>query len=243
MPRAFVAGATGYTGRAVARELCRRQVEVVAHVRPDSNELDRRTRELEEIGAAVDSSPWEERAMADTLAAVAPSHVFSLLGTTRARARAARAEANGVPTYDSIDYGLTALLIEAACSIHPPPRFIYLSATGVSASRPRNPYYLARWKAERDLVDSGLRAVIARPGLITGNDREERRYLERIAALLGDRALGAAGRLGAKRLRDRYLSFTASELATALVSLALSDKGGVCKGEILRRYAHRYNRP
>ena len=232
-----MAGATGYTGRAVVGELCRRQVEVVAHVRPDSKEIGRWTRELDEIGAAVDSSPWDEEAMADTLAAVAPSHVFSLLGTTRARARAARSETDGVPTYDSIDYRLTALLINAACSIHPPPRFIYLSATGVSSSRPRNPYYLARWKAERDLVDSGLRAVIARPGLIAGGDREKSRPMEQVAALLGDRALAMAGRLGARGLRDRYLSFTADELAWALVSLALSDKGGACEGEVLRRYA------
>ncbi len=232
-------GASGYTGRAVVRELLRRRVEVIAHVRPDSPYLEHCREEFAEAGATVDTTPWKSQPMRDALERARPSHVFSLLGTTRARARTARGRGEGAPSYDSVDYGLTALLIEACAALHPPPRFIYLSASGVptlSARPPLGSYYRARWKAEQDLDASGLRAVIARPGFITGGDREEFRPLERLGALLLDAALRIAGATGLKGLRERHRSFTAAELAEALVSLALTDRGGLFHGGILRRY-------
>ena len=53
MQIAFVAGATGYTGREVVRVLLERGVRTVAHVRPDSPHVDEWRSRFEAQGAAV----------------------------------------------------------------------------------------------------------------------------------------------------------------------------------------------
>ena len=58
MQRAFVAGATGYTGRAVVRELTDRGLECIAHVRPDSPRLEEWRRVFTAMGATFDCTPW-----------------------------------------------------------------------------------------------------------------------------------------------------------------------------------------
>src|SRR5262245_54108830 len=90
MSKAFIAGASGYTGREVIRVLVARGVQTVAHVRPDSPRRAALVRELEADGASVDVTPWQDAAMVKTLTAISPSVVFALLGTTRARANATR---------------------------------------------------------------------------------------------------------------------------------------------------------
>ena len=231
--RAFVAGATGYTGREVVRALVARGVMTVAHVRPDAPRLEEWRDRFAADGALVDETPWEEAAMTTTFTRLRPTHVFALLGTTRARSRAeARSAADG---YERIDYGLTALLLRAALAAGSQPRFVYLSAAGVR-ERSGNPYIAVRWRMERELAGSGLLYVIARPSFITGPDREESRPAERIAATVAD-ALGAfAGALGATGFRDRYRSTSAATLARALVRLALdpATADGVVESEALR---------
>src|SRR5690349_17348861 len=123
MQIAFVAGATGYTGREVVRALVGRGVRAVAHVRPDSSRVDAWRARFEAAGAAVDTTAWADAAMTDTLSALQPTHVFSLLGTTRARRRAS-ASRGKAESYESIDYGLTALLIRAAVASGSKPRFV-----------------------------------------------------------------------------------------------------------------------
>src|SRR5215208_1501420 len=68
MTTAFVAGATGYTGREVVRQLVERGVRAVAHVRPDSPRLAEWRERFAELGAEVDATPWEEPAMRASLA-------------------------------------------------------------------------------------------------------------------------------------------------------------------------------
>ena len=241
MPTAFVAGATGYTGREVVRALVGRGARAVAHVRPDSPRLAEWRERFGEMGAEVDATPWEEPAMRATLARWRPTHVFALLGTTRARGKRADESGGGgaVPdSYESVDYGLTSLLIRAtvaSSSAGSRPRFIYLSAAGVREGI-KNAYVAARWRAESELRASGLPFVIARPGFITGADREERRPLERVAAVVGNALLAVAGVLGASGLRQRYRSMTGAELAAALVRLALDPltEDVVVDGEGLR---------
>ncbi len=221
--RAFVAGATGYTGRHVVGELLVSGIDVVAHVRPGSPSAAGRER-MQALGATVDATPWDAAAMEATLARLRPDLVFALLGTTRARGRAA-GEAGREETYETVDYGLTVLLLRATRTSAPDARFIYLSALGVGASEPRNDYLRARWRVEAELSESGLDFLIVRPSFISGPDREERRTGERVAARVLDAAVGGLALVGARRARDRYASVTGAELARMLVAAALQVDG------------------
>ncbi len=218
---AFVAGATGYSGQAVVRELVRIGVGAVAHVRPDSVQLASWKATFTGLGAEVATFAWSKGAdgMAAGLAHVAPTHVFALLGTTRKRARAEGRAAQDA--YAAIDVGLTSMLIAACQRLSQRPVFVYLSAVGV---RPRtsNPYLRARALVEGELMASGLPYVIARPSFLTG-DREERRVGERVAAFSMNAALACVAALGGTRLRARYRSVRASELAQALVTMAFDS--------------------
>ncbi len=217
--RAFVAGATGYVGREVVAALRAAGVETVAHVRPDSPRLAEWTRRFAALGATVDSTPWEEAPLRDRLVALTPTHVFALLGTTRARARAADQAGAPAADYEAVDYGLTAMLLRAAQAVGPRPRFVYLSAAGVREGT-GNAYLAARVRVERELRGAGVHYVIARPAFVTGDDREESRPAERWGAMVGDAALAVVGRLGGRALEARWSSITGASLARGLVRVA-----------------------
>ena len=218
MQIAFVAGSTGYTGREVVRVLLARGVRTVAHVRPDSPRVEEWRRRFETAGAAVDSTPWGDAEMTYTLSTLQPTHVFSLIGTTRARRResATRGEAE---SYDAIDFGLTAMLIRAAVASGSKPRFVYLSSLGVR-EHTSNPYLVARWRAESMLRASGLPYTIARPSFITGPSRDESRPLERASAVVANAVAAIARVAGAHRFAGRVHSMTGADLAEGLVRQA-----------------------
>ena len=231
---AFVAGATGYTGREVVQCLVGRGVRAVAHVRPDSPSLAEQRARFEAMGAEVDATPWEPVALAGAFARIEPTVVFALLGTTKRRARAAE-ERGSVETYETVDYGLTAMLIEAAAGAKKRPRFVYLSSAGVTETT-TNAYLQARARVERLLRDRGLAYRVARPSIITGEDREDDRPLERAGATALNGALSVVAALGGKKLRDRYASTDAKTLAAALVRIGLTDgaSGRIYESEDLR---------
>jgi uncharacterized protein YbjT (DUF2867 family) len=200
-PVAFVAGATGYTGREVVAALRERGIRTIAHVRPDSARV----------------AEFRERFTALGAERVRPTHVFALLGTTRARARSEGMSAQ--QAYARIDYGLTKWLVDAALALGSSPRFVYLSAAGVDPES-KNNYVAARARTEQCVKSSGLPYTIARPSFITGPDREEDRPLERIGGVVADGVLAFVGALGARKLRARYRSTTAAQLARGLVRIA-----------------------
>ena len=217
--RGFVAGATGLTGRGVVRHLLARGAEAIAHVRPDARELAAQRAAFEALGARVDTTPWDEAAMTETLRRLAPSAVFALLGTTRKRAKAEGAR-DAAAAYEAIDYGLTALLRRAAEASGVRPRFVYVSMVGLDRSRDsKNPYTQVRVRIERELVAGALPYTIVRPSLIIG-DRDDARAGESLAAGALDGALGLVGALGGRRVRDRYRSITGDALGAACVRLA-----------------------
>jgi uncharacterized protein YbjT (DUF2867 family) len=218
--RTFVAGATGYVGRSVVAALRDRGVETVAHVRPDSSRLAEWTAHFGELGATVDSTPWDAAAMTARLRQLQPTVVFALLGTTKARAQEAARSGAAVADYDTVDYGLSTLLLQAAQGCQPAPKYVYLSAAGVSEGT-GNAYLAARVRLERELRASGVHFIIARPAFITGDDREENRPVERISARLGDMALAVAATFGARSLQQRWASLTGPALAESLVRLGL----------------------
>ena len=217
----FVAGATGYVGRGVVEELAARSLRVVAHVRPGSRAGAALAPRFEALGAEVDRTPWEPEAMAATLARLQPDAVFALLGTTRRRARQA-ARRGERADYAAVDRDLTLLLLRAAVAGGSAPRFVYLSALGAEAGA--GAYYAARRAVEEALRDGALPWIIARPGFVSGPDRDERRVGERFAAVLADAGLGLLAALGARRLRDRYASLDGRTVARALVDLALDPE-------------------
>lgn len=232
MVRALVAGATGYTGRALVRALRERGAIVFAHVRPDSPRLAEWQARFGALGAEVDATSWEAAAMRATLARTQPTHVFALLGTTRRRMRAEGTAAN---SYEAVDYGLTSLLLEATRTAAPAARFVYLSAVG--ASERGNAYLRVRGRVERELRASGLSWLAARPAFITGSDREEKRTAERVAGGAIDLFLKTAATLGAHGPYERYASLTAEELAAALATLGETAPDGVYDAAALRAAA------
>ncbi|HEX9106295.1 MAG TPA: NAD(P)H-binding protein [Longimicrobiales bacterium] len=235
--KAFVAGATGYTGREVVRALVRAGADTVAHVRPDSPWLAEWRARFQDEGARPDATPWEEAALGERLRALQPTHVFALLGTTRARAAAARRAGAPPADYENVDFGLTVMLLHAAAACPADaagrrPRFVYLSAIGARADT-SNRYMQVRGRVEALVRASPLPYLIVRPGFISGGDREERRPLERILATSTDIGTALLGTLGARRLRARLRPRSGEELARAIVRLALAGREGVVEAEEL----------
>ena len=231
MATAFVAGATGYTGREVVACLIRRGLKPIAHVRPDSPRASEWRSHFSSMGAIVDHTPWEAGAMRAAMIAHAPMATFALLGTTRRREK----ETGGAASYEAVDIGLTLLLLEATQAVVPPPRFVYLSAAGVTDAS-RGAYLKARATVEARVRASGLPFTIARPSFITGPDRDEDRTGERMAAGAVDAGLAVLSALGARKLRARWGSTTGSLLAEALVRASLDPgaAGRVLESEQLR---------
>lgn len=226
--KAFVAGATGLTGRFVVQALCENGVSVVAHVRPDSPRLSEWTDRFVALGARVDSTPWELKAMQEGFKIEKPDLVFALLGTTKKRQTT-----QGDGDYMAVDFGLTALLIDALHA-QPTTRFVYLSAIG-SKEGVRSAYMKARWLAEEHLRQSRLPYLIARPSFIFG-DRDEARLGERWVGGAADALIGAVGLLGARRFAKRVGSIQGRELGYGLVreALAWPEDGRVLTSEGLR---------
>lgn len=225
---AFVAGATGLTGRFVVEALIGRGAPTVAHVRPDSGRLAEWTARFEGLGAAVDTSPWTAESMADAMRRHRPEQVFALLGTTAKRSRA------GDGDYRSVDFGLTVMLIDAVKAAGlDRSRVVYLSSMG--AERARGAYLKARADAEAHLRASGLPFTIARPSFIVG-ERDEHRPGEAVGAAVADAPLKLIGLLGGRRTADRYRSITGPELAQGLVRAAFDPaaEGAVVDSADLR---------
>ena len=211
--RAFVAGATGLTGRHLVSALTRLGMDVFAHVRPDSPRRDHWQKTFEEQGAQCSFAPWEPQSIHDTVKVIKPQVVFGCLGTTRRRAAA------GGGDYTAVDYGLTAMLIDAACQLEPLPLFVYLSAVGVSENS-KTAYMKARADVESYLAQSRLHSLIVRPSFIIGS-RDDKRPGEAVGARLSDGALAALGCFGLAKVVGPYRTVTGQMLAEGMAMLTM----------------------
>lgn len=222
MQKAFVAGATGYTGQQVIKELLQRGIPTVAHIRPDSSRLDYWKEHFSALGAQIDCTAWDSESIKSGIATHNPDLLFALLGTTKKRAVQTKTQGRNTSdeSYEKVDFGYTAMLIDAGVALSTQPRFVYLSALGVSENSP-GAYMKARWKAENHLKNSSLPFTIIQPCFITGTDREESRPLERMGAVIGDALLSALSLAGGKTLKAKYESIDATTLAQAMVRFGL----------------------
>lgn len=220
---ALVFGATGYTGNAVVRRWTPHG-PVIAHVRPDSKSSSQNATSFAQCGAQVEQVPWQDAAIEELVQRTQPFVVFSLLGTTRARAKADLSQQDQDDPYAAVDERLTLMAARATHKYAPQALFVYLSALGVSGNT-TNRYLLARYHVEEYLRASGLKHVIARPAFVTGSDRTDFRPGERALAVTTDvvfDALAFTGIGALRALRDKFASLTGDELASALVSLAVA---------------------
>lgn len=215
----FVAGATGFVGKALVAEACRAGHRVWAHVRPDSAQLPMWQAHFSGLGAEVSSAAWQPAAMADALRHIGPALVFCCIGTTQKRMGRDGKAAN---SYEAVDYGLTKLLAEACVAAGGVERLVYLSSLGASATA-SGAYLQWRFRAEQAVQQASVPWTIARPSIITGA-RDERRPAEHAAGVVLDGMLALAGALGAKALRQRYRSNDDASLARALLRLAVDPQ-------------------
>jgi uncharacterized protein YbjT (DUF2867 family) len=211
---AFVLGATGFVGREVVRQLCVRGTKTYAHVRPDSSKLGEWRTKFGELGAEVDATAWDAAALAARWRELAPAQIYVLIGTTRSKAKTDQVQGD---IYETVDLGLTKLAVDAARASEQKPRIVYLSSVGADATA-RSAYLRARGKAEDVVKSSGLPWVIARPSIITG-ERDDGRFGEKTAGVVGDGLLAVVGVFGGKKVRDRYRSTTPDVLASALIRI------------------------
>jgi NADH dehydrogenase len=227
---AFVLGATGFVGREVVRQLCVRGTKTYAHARPDSSKLAEWRTKLGELGAELDTTAWDVAALAARWRELAPAQIYVLIGTTRNKAKSDHVQGD---IYEAVDLGLTKIAVDAARASEQKPRIVYLSSVGADASA-RSAYLRARGKAEDVVKNSGLPWVIARPSIITG-ERDEGRFGEKTAGVVGDGLLAVVGVFGGKKVRDRYRSTTPDVLASALIRIGEApEQGMIVDGADLR---------
>jgi len=221
----FIAGATGYTGREIARLAATQSIETLAHVRPNSPRRVHWTEQFEHWGATATTVAWEPTALEETFRATPPSHIFATLGTTKARTKREQKSGNIITGYEGVDYGLTKMAYEAATTLDHPPIFIYLSSLGVDAPK-RNAYLDARYRIEQQIHQGPLPYIIFRPAFITGPNRDEFRLIERAGAVVSDALFTGLAGLGVKSPKTKWGSINNTNLAKAMLKAAL-DPGAL----------------
>ena len=155
MTRVFFAGASGFTGRALLGHPDARLLDIIIHLRPDSQSIKNFKGDDRVRIASFDDPEGLAVAMAGCDA------ILSTIGTVQARFEP------GV-SYETVDYQTTVALIEAAkrSSIG---RFVLMSSWG--AGHPVGPYLKWKDKTEKALIDSGIDYTIVRPSYLQGEGR------------------------------------------------------------------------
>jgi uncharacterized protein YbjT (DUF2867 family) len=193
-PITFVAGASGFVGRALVAELAARGAHVLAHLRPGSPRAARAGAAFAAAGADVERAELS----ALDLAELAPTHVFFV--------------ADGGAQHTE----LVRAALGACTVLERAPRFVYLSSLG-AAPNSRLAYLRARATAEQAVVESSMPFTIARPGVIHGPGRGERRPGEALLAGALQVWTLAARLAGARQHARRYRPTNGAELAHGLV--------------------------
>lgn len=149
--RVFVAGATGAVGHSLLELATKRQVDVLAHVRPKS---------ASKLGdRPVAAIELTDPKLVESLRGC--TTVVQLIGTMKKRFAAG-------DTYETSDIGTTRSLVDAAKACGTVDHLVLLSSVG--AGGPRGAYLKAKAEAERLVTTSGIPYTIFRPSAF--EDRE-----------------------------------------------------------------------
>lgn len=157
---AFVAGATGFTGRAIAaQDPARHGVELRLQVRPGSPSAEKLTGDRRVTVVDLD----DRVALEDALMGV--DCVVQLIGTVRARFRE-------TGDYEAVDFGTTQKLLDAA-QLRKVPHFLLVSSIGAGTGVGE---YL-KWKRRtEELVRRGnVPWTIVRPSYLAGDEEFKER--------------------------------------------------------------------
>jgi uncharacterized protein YbjT (DUF2867 family) len=149
MPIAFVAGATGYTGRRLVEQL--RTGSSPWNVRPHA-------RAEGKIDGAFVCDPSDVARLTEGVRGC--DAIVQMIGTVR------KNFAEG--DYEKIDYGTTVALAQAAKAARV-PRLLLLSSVGASSGW--GSYLQVKRKTEDHVIASGLEYTIVRPSFIVGPGR------------------------------------------------------------------------
>jgi len=157
--KVFIAGATGYVGRQIVRDLIKAGHSVSAIVRKGSE-----GKLPEEVQGKITIITGDVQASVSYRAALDGCEaVINLPGLLREFPR------KGI-TFEGVHFLGTKSLVDAAI-IAGVTRFIQMSALGVcEGARPK--YQETKFRAEEYLIASGLRWTIFRPSLMFGNEKE-----------------------------------------------------------------------
>lgn len=160
MVTVFIAGATGFTGRAISHiDAESLNLDLILHVRPNSN-----SHHLLANDPRVREAPLDEP---DALAqAMRPATVvIQLIGTTKR-------QFTDEISYETVDYQTTEQLL-AAAKVAKIEHFILLSSALAQTSL--GEYLTWKQRTEELVTLSQIPYTIVRPGAITGNQRMRER--------------------------------------------------------------------
>jgi len=203
--RLAVTGANGFVGRHVIEHAARAGWDVVGIVRSEAA-----SRVVGEFGGrpALLTDPRFEGLPNVLEGADAVVHLAQI-GAER-----------GGQTYDSVNIGLTARVLDA-CRLAGVPRFVYFSGLGVArygrSRRSTNGYFLSKLAAETLVFRSGCEGIVFRPSYVVGPGDAF------VTASLAAMAAGEVERPGDGSYRMQPIFV---EDAAALVLAAVERPGG-----------------
>ena len=197
---AVVFGATGLVGESLVRQLCE-QEEYISVTAIGRNALDFKHEKLEQKIHSLDELTESDIRFAHD--------VFCCLGTTRKKA-------GSKEQFEKVDFEYP-MSIASLAKNQRVQHFIVISAMG--ASEKAMAYYSrVKGKLENELVKLEFpRLSIIRPSLLTGNRTEFR-----LGEKLGEKVLKVFNPLLIGGLK-KYQSIEASQVATAMIAIALSE--------------------
>ena len=155
MIKIFLAGASGFTGKAFVAQADAVRAPLVVHLRPDSPSLPAWKDDSRARLAAFDDPEGLAKAMAGC------QGVLTVIGTTRRQFR------QGV-SYETVDLGTTVALLEAAKKTSV-KHFVLLSSIG--ADKPLSSYLFWKRRTEVAVAESKIPFTIVRPSFLIGGER------------------------------------------------------------------------